>query len=227
MRLSGKAALIAAAWGAALVAMGASAAAKDAPEPIAERIHSPLPLYTFAWPDLWPRSFNQGVEFGCVSRVPFGDWQFVPLEADQGPRPHWERFANYGVFHCAAILSTAFDRADLEKARYDYGLFVRIGKARNRSIEWELWVVETGFQTGSDYTLLAREAAKTGRIEEFRVLQQRCPRENILVARGLDIWTTRYCSIDSREELLALARTMLRLPPLGSLMRAAPSEAAP
>jgi hypothetical protein len=135
MTLSGKAALTAAAWGAALLASGLPAQAKDPPDPVAERIHSPLPLYTFAWPDLWPRSFSQGDSFGCTTRVRFGDWQFVPLQADRGPSGHWERFANYGVFHCAAILRTALDRAALDDAQYDYGFFARIGKARAGATE--------------------------------------------------------------------------------------------
>jgi hypothetical protein len=87
-------------------------------------------------------------------------------------------------------------------------------------------VLQKGFHTGSDYSLLAREAAKTGMIEEFRVLQQRCPRERMREVRGLDVFSTGYCDIQSREELLSLARTMLRLPPLGALLRSGQSEPA-
>jgi hypothetical protein len=71
---------------------------------------------------------------------------------------------------------------------------------------------------GSDYVLLAREPGDA-KIERFTVLQQRCPSGQRREVKGLDIWTTRYCAIDSRSELLSLARRMLALPALGVIER--------
>jgi hypothetical protein len=74
---------------------------------------------------------------------------------------------------------------------------------------------------GSEYVLLAREARREGLIKSFRILQRRCPPGGIREIRDMDVWTTRYCRIDSRSELRALARRMLRLPPLGTIAWAA------
>lgn len=78
-----------------------------------ERIHSTLPLYTFDWEQTWPRSFSSGDEFGCTSRVAFGDWRFTPDPDNSFGEQHWERFTNYGVFHCAAIMRTADEQGEL------------------------------------------------------------------------------------------------------------------
>lgn len=197
--------------------------AEDNSERVVERIHSELPLYTFDWDQMWPRSFTDGDGFGCTSRVPFGDWQFVPDETDENGEEAWYRFGNYGVIHCAAILRRADSRAELENTEHEYGFFVRLGEARLGSVEWELWALQMGTNPGSNYTLMARESAKKGRIEEFLLLQQRCPSGLMLEAKGLDIWNTRYCAINSREELLSLGRRMLKLPPLGTIRRVAPA----
>jgi hypothetical protein len=201
------------------LAAPAAAQPEDAAEVIVERLHSPVPLYTFDWEDLWPRSYSSGDEFGCSSRVPFGDWYFAPAPANQDEDGHWRRFSNYGVFHCAAILRAGDDRTELEDSRFEYGFFVKLGNAKVDSAKWEIWALQSGTVPGSDYVLLAREAGQKGQIESFRMLQQRCPAGSILKAEGLDIWSTRYCSIESREKLLSLARKMLRLPPRGTLSR--------
>lgn len=212
--------------GAALAAGPLRAEAEERPEPVLELIHSDLPLYTFEWADLWPRSFHGDDEFGCLSRVPSGDWRFTPAngEEDDG---YWDRYTNYGVFHCAAIFRTADERAELADAKWKYGFFVLIGKARVRSRSWELWALQKGMIPGSEYILLAREAGTPGRVESFRVLQRRCPPGRIREAKNLDIWGSRYCSIDSRAELLTLARRMLRRPPAGTLSRVGDAEEPP
>jgi hypothetical protein len=56
-----------------------------------------------------------------------------------------------------------------------------------------------------------------GAVKTFTVLQQRCPAASIRKGPPLDIWKTRYCSINSQGELIALARRMARLPPVGTL----------
>jgi hypothetical protein len=207
------------AWFAAVILLPAPARAEDNSEIVVDRIHSNLPLYTFDWKNIWPRSFYDEDGFGCTSRVAFGDWHFVPTETAEHEEEYWERFSNYGVFHCAATMRAPDDSDDLEDAQWEYGFFVRLGKATLRSVEWELWALQKGSLPGSEYTLLAREVEKEGLIEEFRVLQQRCPSDRLLEAEGLDIWNTRYCAINSRAELLSLGRKMLRLPPRGTMTR--------
>ena len=218
MKTGRVASLISTATGfAALVVAPVSSQAEDEPEVVAERIHSNLPLFTFDWEDLWPRGFHSGDAFGCTSLVAFGDWRFVPAETDGAGDEFWERYTNYGAFHCAAIMRTADERAGLDEAEWDYGFFVRLGRARLGTDRWELWALQKGTVPGSDYILLAREAGQEGPIESFRVLQRRCPSGRLLEAEGFDIWGTRYCAINSRAELLALGRRMLRLPPLGTI----------
>jgi hypothetical protein len=70
---------------------------------------------------------------------------------------------------------------------------------------------------GSDYTLLTRQANDNGIIKGFAVLQQRCPTASIRKAPPLNIWKMRYCSINSQSALVALARRMAQLLPLGTL----------
>lgn len=187
---------------------------------ISERLHAPLPLYTFDWQDLWPRSMVPGADViaGCESRVRFGDWQFVPNPDNEYDEPYWLRVTNYGAFHCAANLYLADERSELDKGEFSRGLFVMIGKARSGGADWELWALQEGFVPGSSYTLLAREEKNdNGIVEQFRVLQRHCPTGKLREARGMDAWLTRYCEVDNRTELLALARKMMRKPALGSL----------
>ena len=131
-------------------------------------------------------------------------------------RNSWERFSNYGVFHCAAILRAAHEREDLGKALWKYGFFVRLGRMRVGSHRWELWAIQKGVVPGSEYVLLARDSEDHDLIKKFRVLQRRCP-SGRLRSTQLGIWNTRYCPVNSRQELLALARNMMRLPPLGTI----------
>ncbi len=188
-----------------------------------ERIHSALPLYTFEWEQMWPRSFSSEDEFGCTSRVAFGDWRFTPNPENSSGAQHWERFTNYGVFHCAAIMTTSAEQGELGGARWEYGFFVQLGAARKGRVTWELWALQKGVVPGSEYTLLAREPSDAT-IERFTVLQQVCPSGTRLEAKGLDIWGTSYCAINSRAELLSLARKMLALPPMGVIEKVVPAS---
>ncbi len=194
--------------------------AEDREELIVERIHSDLPLYTFQWDDIWPRGFSSDDGFGCVSRVGFGDWRFTPADGEDGEE-WWERYSNYGVFHCAAIIQTAEEQAELADGQLEYGYFVLIGKTRLGSKKWELWALQKGTVPGSEYVLLARESGLEDLVDSFRVLQRRCPPGKLRQTRGLDVWSTRYCSIDSRADLLTLARRMLRRPSAGTITRVA------
>src|SRR3546814_463228 len=132
--------------------------AEDEYEWQAERVHAPLPLYTFEWDDAWPRSYTApDIIAGCTSRVAFGDWQFLPNPDDEFGDPYWIRVSNYGVFHCAANLLIADDRDNLDDGEFMRGLFVRIGTGMLDGTTWELWVLQQGFVPGSSYTLLARK----------------------------------------------------------------------
>jgi hypothetical protein len=193
-----------------------------------ERLHAPLPLYTFDWPDLWPRSFTDDgpdMAFGCTSRVAFGDWQFVSERADYGGLSGWMRIANYGVFHCAANLHEADEREGLAEGEFSRGLFALIGTGRAAGKTYELWVLQQGFVPGSSYVLLARDPAVQAEeaIARFDVLQRDCPPGRLRKAEGMDVWSTSYCSIESRDALLALARKMLRKPFVGEFVRAGDS----
>lgn len=196
-------------------------------ELVAELIHSDLPLYTFEWEDFWPRNFYRGegddFTFGCESRVAFGDWQFIPNPIDEYLYGWWLRIDNYGVVHCAANLYHANERDALADGEFSRGFFVRLGKARRDGHDWELWAIQEGMVPGSDYVLLARES-RDGLIEEFSVLQRRCRENSMRRSEGLDVWNASYCLIKSRAELLAVAESMLVLPPLGTLSRITPPD---
>lgn len=202
----------------AIAPMPAEARAEDREARVDERIHSGLPLYTFEWDFIWPRSLQAGDRLGCASRVRLGDWRFTPTDPELGEES-WERYGNYGALHCAAVIRVADERSELGEADWAYGFFVRMGEGRLGSKKWELWALQKGTVPGSQYILLAREAGPNGPVGSFRVLQRRCPQGRIREVRGLDVWSTRYCSIESREALLMLARRMLRRPPLGTLVR--------
>jgi hypothetical protein len=196
----------------------------DGAEVALERLHAPLPLYTFAWPYLWPRSFTDDgpdPSFGCTSRVAFGDWEFVSTRADYGGLSGWTRIENYGVFHCAANLFAADEREQLAEGEFSRGLFALIGKGQASGKTYELWVLQQGFVPGSSYILLARDPAAQaeGAIARFDVLQRECQRGRLRKAEDMDGWLTSYCAVESRDELLALARKMLRKPFAGEFVR--------
>ena len=195
----------------------AGARSENDGEMATELLHSNLPLYTFKWEQLWPRGFSDDDGFGCTSRIAFGDWHFTPASGNEFEDESWERYENYGVFHCAAIIRTADVQKDLDDAKADYGFFVRLGLARLGQEEWEIWAIQVGTLPGSQYRLIARKAENEGLIKEFQVLQQTCPPGTHMEAKGLDIWRTRYCLIDSRETLLKLGHEMLRRPHRGQL----------
>ncbi|WP_086608698.1 hypothetical protein [Erythrobacter donghaensis] len=207
-------------------ALAADEGEDDDTEIALDLLHAPLPLYTFAWPDLWPRSFTDDgpdKSFGCASRVAFGDWQFVSDQSDYSGLEGWTRIENYGVFHCAANLYEADEREELEQGEFSRGLFARIGEGRSaQGKTYELWVLQQGFIPGSSYVLLARDPSvqEEGTIARFDVLQRECPPGRMRKAKDMDVWSTGYCLIESRDELLALARMMLRKPFAGTFVRA-------
>ncbi len=180
-------------------------------------IHSPLPIYSGEWEEFWPRHFVDGTSFGCSSRISFGDWQFKPNPSNEYGDEWWIRFSNYGVFHCAINIREEYARADLENGEFSRGFFAKIGETDHSGSITEIWVLQQGFRTGSDYILLAREPS-SGVVEQFSVLQRRCPADRLL-RKTFDSWLTEYCWIETHEELLDLATEMLALPALGTLQK--------
>ena len=205
----------------ALALYSAPAAAQDE-EYEAVRVHSDLPIYTFNYEDVWPRSIRSQesdrivLRFGCTSRVSFGDWKFTPNPSDEYGDEWWLRVSNYGVFHCAANLRHADTINDLENGEFSRGLFVRIGDEDVDEPRRELWILQQGFVPGSDYIFLARDLNEE-RVTSFTVLQRRCPIGAYREVLGMDVWTTGYCAINSDTDMFRFASEMLKLPPLGEL----------
>lgn len=176
-------------------------------------IHSDVPLFGAEDKDFFPFHFNEeNGDFGCSSRVAFGDWRFDRVDRD----PEWRRISNYGVFHCALILSDAYDREDLNEADHQYGFVIKIGQIASGKQLRELWVIQSGTRTGSDYLLLSRQITP-GLIKTFEVLQRDCPSGHLRRGPSLDVWRTNYCRINSKRDLLALAKKMAKQQPLGTL----------
>ena len=206
--------------------VGLIVAASDGPEELAtETIHSDLPLFR-DYKTLWPRNFVDGDDFGCTSRIRFGDWALVSGEGNEAETT-WLRIGNYGVFHCAALVSESHGRAELDKTQPRLSFFVELGSVRAGAVNLELWALQKGTAPGSDYMLLARESAPDA-IVKFTVLQRECPRGMVRDAGRMDIFGTAYCAVNSRAELVALARKMAKRRPLGNLeLRPSESPQAP
>lgn len=181
-------------------------------------LHSDLPIFGRGGDNEWPQHFYDEDSFGCTSRVAFGDWVFQRRGAEVEDDVLWYRFSNYGVFHCWANTFRAFERARLDDADFHPSFFVFLGNTSANGSDIELWTVQIGARPGSEYLLLSR-APVEGLIEKFNVLQTACSRANVREAGSLDILLTRYCAVNSRSELIRLARRMAQRPPLGTLVR--------
>lgn len=181
-------------------------------------LHSDLPIFGRGGDNEWPQHFHDDDSFGCTSRVAFGDWIFRERGAEVDDDVLWYRFSNYGVFHCWANTFRAVERASLDGADHHPSFFALLGSTSVNGSDIELWAVQIGARPGSEYLLLSRSPAE-GLIEKFDVLQTACPRANVRDAGSLDVLLTRYCAINSRSELIRLARRMAQRPPLGTLIR--------
>ncbi len=198
-------------------ACAASESNESVSEAANDLVHSDLPIFGHD-DDAWPRHFKDEDSFGCASRVGFGDWVLRETGAIAESDERWYRFSNYGVFHCWANLFRAQERAKLDDADVQPSFFVFLGETSADQGDIELWAIQIGTRPGSEYLLLSRTPAD-GLIEEFSVLQTACPRASVRDAGSLDILLTRYCVIDSRSELIRLARSMVKRPPRGTLTR--------
>jgi hypothetical protein len=181
-------------------------------------IHSDLPIFGYGGDNEWPQHIVSDDSFGCASRVAFGDWELRERDAKAKDPRDWYRFTNYGVFHCWANTFRAYEREKLDGADFRPTFFAFLGSTKTNGAEVELWVVQMGARPGSEYLLLSRVPGD-GLIDRFDVLQTACPRAKVRDAGSLDILLTRYCAINSRNELARFARQMVQLPPRGSFTR--------
>lgn len=175
-----------------------------------ELLHSDQPLWSPGAPQVWPQHFTEADSFGCAHRVKLGIWRFDEAAAE--PRdPTWFSFTNYGVFHCWMNVAEGPERGELGSSRP--GFLIDLGAtAQGR----ELWALQLGARPGSEYLLLAR-THEPGMIGTFEVLQRDCSTGRLRGGPSLDILITRYCSLSSRAELVALAKRMAKEPSLGTL----------
>ena len=158
--------------------------------------------------------FTNKIEFGCVTRIRYGDWKLT--ESDEQHESGWRRLTNYGAIHCFMMVTTGYDKSFLQKTQARISYLLNLGAAPGVDGLVDLWSVQVGSRPGCDYTLLARKAAP-GIISSFNVLQQACPANRLRRGPSLDIARTDYCAINSQADLIALAREMATLPPLGRL----------
>ncbi|MEQ1619265.1 MAG: hypothetical protein ABL883_13090 [Terricaulis sp.] len=196
----------------------------QSPEEVANDIvHSDLPIFGHGDDNEWPQGFSDQDSFGCASRVAFGDWAWREAGAGDEDDTRWYRFSNYGAFHCWANTFRADERERLDAADFYPSFFAFLETTRTGGSEVELWAVQIGARPGSEYLLLSRRPI-SGPVESFDVLQTDCPRASVRDAGSLDILLTRYCAINSRAELVRLARRMAQRPPLGTLTRVRDDE---
>ncbi|WP_334164772.1 hypothetical protein [Phenylobacterium sp.] len=125
--------------------------------------------------------------------------------------------------HCYIVEYRAYAREHLDGRWPTYSRLVSLGKAIAPAGPVELWVLQSGARPGSDYTLLASKMTSTP-IDAFDVLPVECPRDNVRETPPIDILITRYCSMNSKAELIALARRMVKRRPLGRLEFVGPAE---
>lgn len=205
--------LLSIAAGIATLISSASAEEQAETRVFSDLIHSDLPLPSGA-AEVWPQHFSDAEtgDFGCASRITFGDWGLRYGAEDDDDDSDWYSFSNYGAFHCFALVRAAADREALQGAEAEPAFFVKLGISGGT----ELWALQVGTRPGSDYILLSRAQA-SGAISEFNVLQRRCPKNNIRDAGTIDTLITRYCAINSKSELLNLAKRMAKLESLGTL----------
>ena len=175
-------------------------------------IHADLPLFGYGTADMWPQHFDDADgSFGCMSRVAFGTWTLTRNDREPD-EAEWYRIGNYGVFHCAALVSAADEKKSLENNRPRLAYFVLIDRRADR----ELWTLQLGVRPGSDYILLSRKP-DAGIVKRFDVLQRDCPASLRRKGKTIDTFLTGYCAVNSRDDLIAMARSMAKRPPLGTL----------
>jgi len=176
-------------------------------------VHSDLPIFGHGGENEWPRHFDTEDSCGCSSRVDLGAWVFRETGAkDEDDTPWWYSKYN-GVFDCWANIFRGDEPVPSYVDSYK-SFFILLDTVEVDGSELELWAVQIGARPGSDYVLLSRSPGKE-LIANFSVLQTSCPHEQVRDTGNL------VCVIDSKDELILLARRMAQRPPLGTITRVA------
>ncbi len=178
-------------------------------------LRSDLPLWTGAeGEDFYPTNFSDADSFGCISNIRFGDYREVKVQDPD--HVGWWRIGNYGVFHCALLLSQASERTELDTGFRDHAWVIVLDKVQTPAGEIELLALQIGARGGSEYTLLSRPTAdEPGRL--MAVLDPVCPRHSSRQGRSLDVWRTDYCAVASQSAMRRIAREAFRRPPVAFL----------
>ena len=175
-------------------------------------IHSDAPLWKPGSDKVSPSHFVDGDSFGCAHRMKLGVWRYTETASDAEAHSveddTWYRFTSYGVFHCWMNVSMGYEPGKFMDSRP--GFLIELGDMGGK----QLWAFQVGARPGSDYLLLARSASDRA-IDRFEVLQRECSKAQLRGGPSLDILMTRYCAINSQEDMVALARRMAKRPPVG------------
>ncbi|PHS37186.1 MAG: hypothetical protein COA91_10765 [Robiginitomaculum sp.] len=176
-------------------------------------IHSDVPLWGSESEKVWPKSFVDDTSFGCVNKIKFGDWKYT----EGGEVDSWFRLTNYGVFHCYLVVRKAYEQSNLKTKDAKHAYLIEIGQIKHSKKPLDLWILQLGARPGSDYILLTHDRSD-GLVKSYSVLQRECPRKNIRSGPEMDILITRYCAVNSKRELIRIAKKMAKRPPLGQLV---------
>lgn len=188
-------------------------------------LHAETPLFGNA-DQTWPEHFSSSDGFGCRPLINFGVWKRTeapdPETPDEPADTSWIRVDNYGVMHCAYILSTAY-RKPFEWDGHEYSLLVKLGSAKGPRGPLDLYAFQKGFRPGSDYLLLAAEPAPDKLITRFFVLGFSCPKAWQRGAGVIDVWRTDYCAAPDKAGLKRLAVEAAGRAPLATLEYVGPA----
>lgn len=177
-------------------------------------IHSDVPLWGVDDETVWPKYYkDEDGSFGCTWRVKLGDWKILLHDGEE----QWVRLSNYGVFHCYTMVSDFEDTLqDLKNGNGKASYFVDLGTLNLNGKKLQLWAIQKGGRPGSEYILLSREVDE-GQQSTFNQLQVICPKRNQREGPSLDILSSSYCAINSKQELKKLASAMAKLPPFAKM----------
>lgn len=193
-------------------------------------LHADTPLFGGA-DKTWPEHFYSDDSFGCRSLIPFGVWKqtgALAPDAEPGEEPNtsWMKVSNYGVFHCAYIVTTAYGDEPKGWGNFEYALLADLGQAQGPDGKLALYALQSGFRPGSSYLLLAATPGETY-IRRFHVLDTVCPRAWWRDAGTMDVWLTAYCAVPGKAALRRMAVAAARRPPAATLEYVGPETDEP
>lgn len=176
----------------------------------------------------WPEHFASRESFGCRSLIPFGVWKRTEVlkpgaDPEDEPNVSWMKIDNYGVIHCAYVVTTAYSKPK-DWGNFEYALIAELGEAEGPDGKLALYALQSGFRPGSSYLLLA---ARPGEdlIRHFQVLDPVCPRAWWRDAGTMDVWLTGYCAVPSKAALSRMAVAAARRPAAATLDYLEPAPA--